>query len=355
MSNANRDYAIVYDVKNSSLVLSRPLNFYITDKNTSNIFIRLVTKISIGDGIDQYADIENASNYVLTMRVIKPNNEVKSIEATQHEPESIFQFDLTEGFKDIPGKYICELTISTMVSSRQELTTSDPFIYEVKRSILSNIGEIIEAEDTTVEKLLNDLEATKAELSSQIKDIATNKADKNSVFTMANMGQDIKEAMTGGSVAVVGKNTILTENIVDGQVTRNKFNNNIFEKNYIKISNITMSDNYIRFVMLLDINNIGNNNIALSLGSNDVDINLAQISFYESDNATLNTSDSTQVDYVNPNSNNATFLKDLNLTKRYLKIFVSFATYFDQKTIINFDTFGLRINGSYKDIEQIGQ
>ena len=171
MSNANRDYAIVYDVKNSSLTLSRPLVFYITDKNTSNIFVRLVTRISIGDGIDQYTDIENATNYALTMRVIKPNNEIKSTQATQHEPESIFQFDLTEDFKDIPGKYICELTISTIVSGRQELITSDPFNYEVKRSILSNVGEIIETEDTTVEKLLNDLEATKTELNSRINNI----------------------------------------------------------------------------------------------------------------------------------------------------------------------------------------
>ena len=171
MSNANRDYAIVYDVKNSLLVLSRPLNFYLTDKNTSNIFVRLVTKVSVGNGIDQYIDLEPATNYVLTMRVIKPSNEVKNIEATQHETESIFQFDSTEDFKDIPGKYTCELTISTIVSSRQELITSDPFSYEVKRSILSNVGEIIETEDTTVEKLLNDLNTTKAELSSQIKNI----------------------------------------------------------------------------------------------------------------------------------------------------------------------------------------
>ena len=171
MSNANRDYVIVYDVKNSSLILSRPLIFYITDKNTSNIFIKLVTRVNAGNGIDQYTDLENASNYVLTIRVIKPNNEVKSLEATQHEPESIFQFDLTEDFKDMPGKYICELTISTIVSGRQELITSDPFSYEVKRSILSNIGEIIETENTTVEKLLNDLEATKTELNSRINNI----------------------------------------------------------------------------------------------------------------------------------------------------------------------------------------
>ena len=174
MSNANRDYVIVYDVKNSSLVLSRPLRFYITDKNTSNIFVRLVTKVSTGHGIDQYTDIEEASSYVLTMRVIKPNNEVKSIEATQHELESIFQFDLTEDFKDMPGKYICELTTSTTVTSRQELITSDPFSYEVKRSILSNVGEIIETEDTTTEKLFNNLEASKLKLFNDLESAKTN-------------------------------------------------------------------------------------------------------------------------------------------------------------------------------------
>ena len=109
MSNANRDYAIVYDVKNSLLTLSRPLVFYITDKNTSNIFVRLVTKTNIGNGVDQYTDIENALNYILIMRVIKPNDEVTSIRATQREAESIFEFDLTENFKDIPGIYMCEL------------------------------------------------------------------------------------------------------------------------------------------------------------------------------------------------------------------------------------------------------
>ena len=41
---------------------------------------------------------------------------------------------------------------------------------------------------------------------------------------MANMGQDIKEAMTGGSVAVVEENSVLSENIVSHQVTSEKTN-----------------------------------------------------------------------------------------------------------------------------------
>ena len=226
MSNANRDYAIVYDVKNSLLVLSRPLNFYLTDKNTSNIFVKLVTRVIVGDGIDQYTDIENASSYVLTMRVIKPDNEVKSIIATQHESESIFQFDLTEDFKDVPGKYICELTISNIVNGRQEFTTSDPFNYEVKRSILSNVKNIIEGKDTTVEKLLNDLDATKAELTSQIKDkAAIGEVRKNTSIKPINYTEfdtETKQLLTGGAVAVVGEKAVGEENLKDYAVTSSK-------------------------------------------------------------------------------------------------------------------------------------
>lgn len=48
------------------------------------------------------------------------------------------------------------------------------------------------------------------------------KANKDEIFTMDNMGQDIREAMTGGSVAVVGRNSIFNENIVDNQLSVNK-------------------------------------------------------------------------------------------------------------------------------------
>ena len=168
MSNANRDYVIIYDIKNSSLVSRRPLIFYITDENTSNIFVKLVTKIIVGDGIDQYTDIENASDYALIMRIIKPNGEVKSIIAAQHEPESIFQFDLTKEFKDIPGKYTCELITSTIVNKKQELTTSDPFNYEVKQSILSR-AEIIEIKNVTTEDLLNRMDAVNLRIDNLIR------------------------------------------------------------------------------------------------------------------------------------------------------------------------------------------
>lgn len=68
------------------------------------------------------------------------------------------------------------------------------------------------------------------------------KANLDSVFSMANMGQDVKEAMTGGSVAVVGRDTVLEVNIVDKQVTPRKVtflhvSKNLFNKNDSDILN----------------------------------------------------------------------------------------------------------------------
>lgn len=164
MSNVNRDYLIVYDVKTGMIVSSRPIAFYVTDKNTSNIFIKLVTQISIDYEVDEFVELEPAENFEVLLRVIKPNNDVKNATAQIMRDKSIFQVDLKDEFKDIPGTYRCELLVSTTVNGAQELNTSDSFTYQVKRSILSNVESIIETEDMTVEKLLNDINASKLEL-----------------------------------------------------------------------------------------------------------------------------------------------------------------------------------------------
>ena len=179
MSNTNRDYLIVCDVKNSKCMIDRKLVFYLTDENTSNIFIRLVTKLEEYDGsIIKYIDIEPAENFVVTMRCIKPNNETFTIGSQLLEEGAIYQFDLPESCKDIPGTYKCELLVTSSVYGRLEYTTSDMFTYEVKRSILSNVPEIIETEDCTVEKLLDrldklqaTLEATKLDTKNRFEDI----------------------------------------------------------------------------------------------------------------------------------------------------------------------------------------
>ena len=64
-----------------------------------------------------------------------------------------------------------------------------------------------------------------------------NKIVKGQV-TMSDLTQEVKEALTGGAVAVVGRNTVLEENIVDGQVTPVKTDfaydgKNKFDEKYI--------------------------------------------------------------------------------------------------------------------------
>lgn len=76
-------------------------------------------------------------------------------------------------------------------------------------------------------KKVNDrIDETNAQLSHKI-----NKGESG-VITNAMLSQEVKESMTGGSVAVVGKDTILTENIVNNQITGDKMHNSAFGVKY---------------------------------------------------------------------------------------------------------------------------
>ena len=109
----------------------------------------------------------------------------------------------------------------------------------IQAELSNSINEINSQLDNAINELNTQLDNAINELNIQL----NTKANKNEIFTMSNMGQDIKEAMTGGSVAVVGTNSVLTENIVDGQVTLQKTNlkNNyeVFFKDSIKYNKST--------------------------------------------------------------------------------------------------------------------
>ena len=76
MKNINRDYLVTVNAKNST-VTANAMSFYITDVLTSNIFFQLVFNESSNLLINSFAPNEDASNYALTLRVVKPNNETK--------------------------------------------------------------------------------------------------------------------------------------------------------------------------------------------------------------------------------------------------------------------------------------
>ena len=117
-------------------------------------------------------------------------------------------------------------------------------IDDIVINILNQINDLVIG-DTNIdlngyikEEVFKEYAKEVEQISSQLYTKA-NKIDVNSkVWSMANMGQDVKEAMTGGSVAVIGKNTVLTENIVDNQVTVNKANFIKYGKNLFNKANV---------------------------------------------------------------------------------------------------------------------
>ena len=145
--NINRDYLIINDVKKSNITLDNgSMFFYITDKNTQNIFVNLVINVSKNDLIQKYANIENAEDYTLTMNIVKPDNTYKIVEGKLHDKENaIFEFDLKEDCCDEIGTYKCELLTKCNINNHEEITTSNKLTYKVKSSVLNDLDNIVEA------------------------------------------------------------------------------------------------------------------------------------------------------------------------------------------------------------------
>ena len=147
MSNTNKEYIITVDVKKASVKYSSSMAFYVTDKKTSNIFCQLVVNESKNELINKYAPIENSSDYKITLRVIKPNNEPKELEFTLlNQRDAFFMVDLPDEYKDYTGIYKCELFVDCMVNGELERITTSSFNYTVKPSIMNDLDEVIEGD-----------------------------------------------------------------------------------------------------------------------------------------------------------------------------------------------------------------
>ena len=155
--NTNRDFLVIVDCKNGTVVEKRPIRFFNTDRNVSNLFIKLVIPIYVENDVVEYAILENASDYEVTLNVIAPNNELKTIKSTLLSRELIFTIDFPISFTDTIGVYLCEFIISTMVNGIEEILTTEPFNYNVQGSISSNLGDKIEIEENLVQQLLEQI------------------------------------------------------------------------------------------------------------------------------------------------------------------------------------------------------
>ena len=142
--NLNRDYLITVDVKKATVNTPSAMQFYITDVKTANIFAQLVINESSSELIKRYAPVENAQDFKITLRLIKPNNEPKELEFTLlNQLDAFFMVDLADEYKDQVGTYNCELFVDCMVGDELERITTSAFSYEVLPSIMNSLDEVI--------------------------------------------------------------------------------------------------------------------------------------------------------------------------------------------------------------------
>lgn len=183
IKNINRDYLVSIDVKNSS-VSKENLNFYITDKKTSNIYVQLVINMSTNNYINKFVVLEEASNYQTQLNIVKPNNEPKTVKGELLDEENaIFLFDLEDDCKDLIGTYKCEVYASCTVNNRTEGSTSDPFNYTVKASIFNDLDEPIES-DKDYPIILELIEQIKSLTGVDTSDLATKKYVQDAIDSL---------------------------------------------------------------------------------------------------------------------------------------------------------------------------
>lgn len=196
------------------------------------------------DGREIFNDLI-VNNYNLGYCTLELTNQVLAA-------QGIVKIELmvTEGDKKLTSS-VFELEVVKSINSEKSIVSTNEFTALLNG--LAALSEYDNYKNSVKEMEIN--KANKAEVEEKFISVEEkiknnseqldNKANKNEVFTMANMGQDIKEAMTGGSVAVVDINTVTDSNVIEGSVGAECLKGNFTEKSYneIKIKGIKYSAN----------------------------------------------------------------------------------------------------------------
>ena len=145
MANLNKENIITVDVKNATVKTEGSMSFYVTDIKTCNIYCQLVINESKSTLVKNYAPIENAEDFSITLRLIKPNNEPKELSfSLLNQVEAFFYVDLTDEYKDCIGTYNCELFVDCLVNGELERITTSSFTYRVNASIMNKLDDVID-------------------------------------------------------------------------------------------------------------------------------------------------------------------------------------------------------------------
>ena len=146
MANINKNHIMRIDMGNATLN-GGGFSFYITDKNTSNLFVELVVNTSNNPLIGKFVAIEQASDYMVTLVMIKPDKEILYIDGELLEEERLFHFNFSREELNQIGAFKCEFRIKCLVNGVEEVRTTAPFGFDVLPSIVTDLdGEAVKVE-----------------------------------------------------------------------------------------------------------------------------------------------------------------------------------------------------------------
>lgn len=127
----------------------------------------------------------------------------------------------------------CNGLVNALNEANQSIEQLDVKIQQLNASMSEETHENVVAllnewiNDGTMDVLINQsaFSSVKAEINQankNITDISSLKRDKSVLINMTDLSDDVKQAMTGGSVAVVGEGSVTTNSIVDNAITFEK-------------------------------------------------------------------------------------------------------------------------------------
>lgn len=198
-ANLNKENLIEVAINKATVsVKEGSMNFYITDERTCNIYCQLVYDASTNTLIKNHMEVDNAEDFEITMRIIKPNNEPKKELKFEllDQSSAMFYVSLTDEYKDFIGTYKCELFVDCYANGLLERITTSSFSYKVNKSIMNKLDSIIEKDPDypLVDEILKQLETV------DLNNYATKKYVEDAIANIDISGIDLSEYATNESV-----------------------------------------------------------------------------------------------------------------------------------------------------------
>ncbi|SFJ33131.1 hypothetical protein SAMN02910355_2239 [Terrisporobacter glycolicus] len=155
MSYLDRKDLLSADLMTRSISKEGSIKYYNSDKNVANIYMKLIAESP--DGAQKEVAVDEASNYTVTIDVIKPKtNQIRTVPGVlstdlPDETCAIWKFELGEDFTNQIGEVICQ----TYVKNTTQNLTMRYFAYTVEADKLTGLNsEIVTDPDLPILKEL---------------------------------------------------------------------------------------------------------------------------------------------------------------------------------------------------------